>query len=546
MFVVQSVRTGDIFVNKVLEPGKLADGDPLPEEEVPHDLRLSTAPGVEGPLIGPLQVRGKMRTYFSEVALWQKIGHNAYSIYFKFYNGRSLSYLHEAYYNELRPVPESFIWHLLLTLIEAVRYLQRGVIPGTDDEPEGWRPIYNRDIAMNNIFIHYPERPDSEPTPRMGFEENAFPELVVGDFGQGNMEGDDEIYGGRWNAYDLEEWHDTYPIFSIVKDLCLTHIHYDYHQGDTPEGIHCSEINGFMTPEHVPYSEDLLNVLRLWEYPNCKNSLIDMTQSNGDEVVPNFHLVPDLDEIVRDILPIARSHVRRFRTPGGDVRPDYYRSINVSWTKSRRLMPYRWIRLNTDPYDDDDEDEDENNDDQNDDSQTNSGDQSNSKNDSDMQSGDNQNDGSGGAGGSGITDHQSVQDSSIDKNDESSAIVPDGNQKENSNQNGDAMNVDQNNGNNDEGGQDRDNGVEGSGDEDDGDPEYDEDEGSTDIIPHKCPEPNPVTISSIFKLLWFRLRRHPVGKGKEKGEGKGEGGEGTRTWKSCSGSKPSNSKTPGA
>ncbi|KAI0457430.1 hypothetical protein F5B21DRAFT_464445 [Xylaria acuta] len=70
---------------------------------------MSTAPNSEGQLIGPLQVGGKMRTYFCEVALWQSIGHNAYSIYFKYYNGGSLCDLWWAYQDELRPIPESFI-----------------------------------------------------------------------------------------------------------------------------------------------------------------------------------------------------------------------------------------------------------------------------------------------------------------------------------------------------------------------------------------------------------------------------------------------------
>ncbi|KAI0186095.1 hypothetical protein EV127DRAFT_411455 [Xylaria flabelliformis] len=415
----------------------------MPKETYTADLRMSTAPGTDGLLIGPLEVRGKMRTYFSEVALWQDIGlgdDDFYSIYFKFYNGGDLLDLHERYHNELLPVPESF----------TVRYLQRGVIPGTDDEPEEWTPIYHRDIAMNNIFIHYPERPHSERAPRMGFEENAFPELVLGDFGQGGIHGDhvDTILGGRWSERGLEEWHDTYAIFSVVKELCLTHIHYEHHYGDTPEGIDCDEINGFMTPEHVPYSDDLFNVLRQWEYPNCKNSTIDNAQENGEEVVRNATLVPDLDEIVNDILPIARNHVQRFRAPRVDLRLDYYRSIDVSWTKPRRLMPYHWIGESLDTIQNKDEDDDS----QHDDSQDNSGDQPNNADDLNTQ-GDDQNNGG-------------------------------------------------------EGGQDQDNGDEDNGDEDD-EPINIEDE-STDIIDnHKCPEPGPDAIKAKLKPLRELENKYP-------------------------------------
>ncbi|TRX94240.1 hypothetical protein FHL15_005008 [Xylaria flabelliformis] len=470
--IVQSVCTGDIFLNKVLIPEteglKKLDGRVVPEEVVTADLRMSTAPNVEGPLIGPLEVRGKMRTYFSEVALWQNMGHNAYSIYFKFYNGGSLAVLHERYNNELLPVPESFS-----TFTEEL-----DLVPTTS-----------------------PENGGSEPTSRMGFEENAFPELVLGDFGHGGIHGDreDTILGGRWNSDELEEWHDTYAIFNVVKELCMAHIHYDHHNGDAPEAIDCDEINGFMTPEHAPYSDDLFNVLRRWEYPNCKNSSIDETQENDEEVVPNATLVPDLDEIVNDILPIARSHVQRFRVPRADLRLDYYRSIDVSWTKPRRLMPYRWMRLKSDPDEDEDEDDDSQQDDQN-----------NGGGGAELQT--------GSAGGSGTADHQRAQDSSIHKNDKSSAIALDGNLQGNENHGGDPMEANQSNGVNDdaaigddiygEGGPDQDNGDEDNGDEDG--QRINIEEESTDIMDsHKCPEPSPRTNRDKLKELILLERQYP-------------------------------------
>lgn len=89
------------------------------------------------------------------------------------------------------------------------------------------KAIYNRDIAGNNIFIQYPERDDSRPEPPEGLQANAFPEVVLGDFGQGAIQGDipEAIREGRWGEPEvIESWHDTYAIFSVVHELCTQHI----------------------------------------------------------------------------------------------------------------------------------------------------------------------------------------------------------------------------------------------------------------------------------------------------------------------------------
>ncbi|KAI1752718.1 hypothetical protein F4782DRAFT_546346 [Xylaria castorea] len=503
------------------------------------DLRMSTAPGVDGPLIGPLEVRGKMRTYFSEVALWQYIGRNTYSIYFKYYNGASLLHLYEAYQNDLRPVPESFVWHVFLTLIEAVRYLHRGVRPGTDDEPDEWRSIYNRDIAMNNIFLHYPERPDSEPCPQMGFEENAFPEAVLGDFGEGGIHGDDPdiLFVGRWNQEDLQEWQDTYAIFNIVKELCMAHVHLNHtYEGFVPEGVDCDEINGYMRPEHAPYSDDLFDVLKQWEFTNCKASMIDETQADEDgEEVANVDLVPNLDKIVNEILPVSLEPafwdaIAHYRVPSG-VDSQYPATIDVSWSKPKRIMPYEWIKIPSDDKisapstEDDDEDDDSQNDGGDEPEVTNhfdvqdggspdhDRDKSGVANDFEVQDDNDQNktgDNSGDANYSGVQN-----DGNQNSDDESTIILSGGSQQGNDNEDGDPMEVDQSNGNNDdtdvgdggEGDQDQENKDEDDEDEDDGDGLSGD--SSTSSIPHRCPTPNPETNRQKLNSLITLEEQYP-------------------------------------
>lgn len=89
---------------------------------------------------------------------------------YRLYNGGCLEDFVAAYRRHDREIPEHFIWHVLLTLIEAVRYLKFGALPGTDDEDPNWirmlfcttnhtasqiadavlKAIHHRDIAGRN------------------------------------------------------------------------------------------------------------------------------------------------------------------------------------------------------------------------------------------------------------------------------------------------------------------------------------------------------------------------------------------------------------
>ncbi len=128
VFVVQSVQTGRIFINKVMRAGMpsllvssynisrrsklvrlgisvaicfhardiprvltpdLADNREDPDldcrrpDEQAEELRISTAPQAEYRLPGTRRVGRIPRTYFSELALWQDIGNGTYSLYFE-------------------------------------------------------------------------------------------------------------------------------------------------------------------------------------------------------------------------------------------------------------------------------------------------------------------------------------------------------------------------------------------------------------------------------------------------------------------------------
>ncbi|KAI0535806.1 hypothetical protein GGR58DRAFT_529071 [Xylaria digitata] len=370
-FIVQSVGTGQLYVNKLVEPDNYADPAQNARliDEPSEELRISTAPYAQFRLLEPLMVRGIRRTYFVELDLHQDIGNGTDSLYFKFYNGGTLETLRESYVERQQAIPESFVWHVLLTLIEAVRYLMTGARPGTDDEIDGWNPICHRDINLGNIFVHYPARDPSEEEPVEGFQDNAFPEVILGNFGRAAVEGDDvrKIRLGRWNEDVLAEWHDTYAIISVVKMLCLSHLSDDQwagRQDAAPESVPCQRINPYMSWLNRPYSGDLLHTLSRWEYENCEISEITDMQPDDDGIdMPNSTRVPDLRYLINRILPLARRKVRTYRKMGPDKEPDWYRLLDVSWTKPKRLMPYEWWPVEEDnipippppPSDDDDQ-----------------------------------------------------------------------------------------------------------------------------------------------------------------------------------------------
>ncbi|KAI1314261.1 hypothetical protein F5Y03DRAFT_336569 [Xylaria venustula] len=364
--VVQSVQTGRLFINKIIEPVQNVEGlsDVRKVEEQAEELRVSTAPNAEHILPRKLQVRGRERTYFVELQLWQTIADGVYSLYFDFYNGGTLVDLQQYYFDRRRPIPEHFIWHVLLTLIEDVRYLQTGCLPGEDNVPDNWVEIYHRDIGLNNIFIHYEERPASEREPPVGWYSNAFPEIVLGNFGHTSVEGDEtrRITGGRWDRAQEEplEWEDTWAIYDTIKMMSVSHMdtvrwEESANRPSLANSIRCDDINRKIDwPNDSRYSDDLINTLKLWEYRNFYQSDIHEEQINEHGVAtPNWILIPTMYDLIQNVLPLARRMVRKYSTvPRNDplLAQQWYRRLDVSWTKPT-LMPYRWMPKRTDRLD---------------------------------------------------------------------------------------------------------------------------------------------------------------------------------------------------
>ncbi|KAI4183594.1 MAG: hypothetical protein L6R41_005317 [Letrouitia leprolyta] len=107
-------------------------------------------------------------------------------LYLDYYNGGDLSSFMEKYHYGLRThcIPESFIWHTLLQLSEALAYIHHGydrtATPATGRQklPKNWLTVIHRDIKPANILLQRaPHSPIDHPGPE------PYPRLVLADFG---------------------------------------------------------------------------------------------------------------------------------------------------------------------------------------------------------------------------------------------------------------------------------------------------------------------------------------------------------------------------
>ncbi|KAI1212014.1 uncharacterized protein F4807DRAFT_417270 [Annulohypoxylon truncatum] len=347
VLLVQSVSTGELFVNKIIRATEF-------QTVLPAELRISTTPEADCPLPTPHIVEGKLRRQFDECVAWQWFNDGTYSMYFRYCNGGTMGGLIEKYHAHLRPVPESFIWLAIERFCEIIRYFHGGLIPRQYGvAPHAlWDRISHRDFAPNNVFIHY------EPTrggrvPNAGLEMNAFPNIIIGDFGEAALRTDNPFFmpNGVFGLPTFQLWEDVYLMGECLRSLAQTHI------PDIPALIDpinenpMATVNGHMPAGDIPYSNDLINTLSEFEFPGgALGADIFGNHINAAGVVtPNYRVMPRFNRINNVILPLAQRRVRRYR---GILRPrpaGYYRDIDVSWTRPPRVMPYEYLGVPAPP-----------------------------------------------------------------------------------------------------------------------------------------------------------------------------------------------------
>lgn len=199
----------------------------------------------------------------------------------------------------------------------------------------------------NNVFINYPPR-GSGRAPRAGIEGNAFPEIVVGDFGNSAIEGDDiailpmSVYPmpddtePDQEEHFFGEWEDIYSVGEMLRKMAMTHIA-DEGFLDNDMRPNCRWVQASnQEPRAPPYSDELIELLQRFEYPTQATTMVRVLGQAIDTTFPS-------PEDIRDtLLPQVQARVEGFRRPANPPA-GYFDSIDVSWTRPDELRPFSYI-----------------------------------------------------------------------------------------------------------------------------------------------------------------------------------------------------------
>ncbi|ROW05788.1 hypothetical protein VMCG_05224 [Cytospora schulzeri] len=314
LLLVQSVSTGDLFMNKIVQRVDVA----------PLELRVSSAeytdnPGDQDPnLQGILPQDAK---WCNQLRFWQKLQEAvpgrgpAYSLYFELVAEQLCLAVAWMYFGE-RPDMANF----------------------RRDGP--WTRIYHRDLWANNIFIHYPPK-TQDCIPQYSLQSNAFPQIVLGDFGNSGMDGDPQDEGsflpinliphGDGNSQELREWEDIYCIGAILRELCMSQFpEADVRRPDPNRSMASIAISS----GPMPYSNRLINLLTSFEWNGLGSG-----QEFNDFDDPAAATVTNAQWCLDTLLPAAQQEVAARRNPPGSQSARYFQALDVSWTKPQGRMP---------------------------------------------------------------------------------------------------------------------------------------------------------------------------------------------------------------
>ncbi|ROV99074.1 hypothetical protein VMCG_06697 [Cytospora schulzeri] len=359
LHVVQSNTKKELFIIKLLRTTADPDDSDGFSYDLPPEIRVSIAPQalVQLPEAG----------YFPNLVMWQKWNDSQWALYTQFYNGGTIRDMIDEYYNRGDAIPEHFIWHFIERMGEALVYLHLGRPhgtsgPDTSSAVPGWRPVYHRDISDSNIYLHYPRAGRSQI---LKAKYNAFPQIVLGDFGDSAIQGDDPaqlptgVFPASTIRPNLNEWTDVHQFGCVLRRMCMTHIPEDTNEDedDDDENVDQKEESESKEEEedfdtwalHRPeshtlqfcntflngqvYSDTLVSLLQGFERPNM----------NKIAVTDEPNLVPSIAWVAGTLLPEARRQLQQCREP---VVPSvaYFNNLDVSWTKPVTLAPFSIVQ----------------------------------------------------------------------------------------------------------------------------------------------------------------------------------------------------------
>jgi hypothetical protein len=362
--LVKSLDTGELVVNKRLKryaPVWNHKHDPhyyytKPPEKweyawherlVPGELRFSRLDDSQG----RVAVRLPNEPYFPELYAYgfpygykegRETTPDVWSLYFKRYNGGSLSNLMEMYADPQigGPVPEPFVWHVMEQLARAVVYLHTGLTrrelasKGKKKEKdcwwmakvaEGkWTPLVHRDIREENILLHFPEKGGNA-------RNRCFPRIVLEGFSRANLVDDEPSWwhfppayegGGKADGEKIrpEPWEDMYLMGDVLRRLVAVYETGKRRTGDRVNfnanracrmSWHLSENLDLHEAEKPAYSDELINLLRRWEISELLDDPARQRHFSDDGI---WQQIPGIEFLIKEVLPTATKKMKKYRT----------------------------------------------------------------------------------------------------------------------------------------------------------------------------------------------------------------------------------------
>lgn len=140
-------------------------------------------------------------------------------IYMDFHDGGDLSNLIDNHYLENHRIPESFIWHALLHLAEAVAFLHYGFDRNSlRPSQRNWTKVIHRDIKPENILLR---------RPKYNFINRAYnyPSLVLADFGLATLKSTSSLVGTYvWQPPEIPKASlagDCWSVGAVIHAIAL-------------------------------------------------------------------------------------------------------------------------------------------------------------------------------------------------------------------------------------------------------------------------------------------------------------------------------------
>ncbi|KAK7953571.1 hypothetical protein PG988_014265 [Apiospora saccharicola] len=294
--------------------------------------------------------------YFPHLVHWQKLGSDdspVWSLYYKYvsprtslYSSRAVAFSAHAYRRWLRQILQ---WGRFETArgiahqeghararalhLERSRAAWRGAGVAQlrtatggrlDGRParlaagDSPRPSYEQHVGALPLFAK--GRP-----PKKGERANAFPDIIAGDFGESHIDGDPARFA-RNGVYEAWPPKPGKTSMAWANELDRTNI------DDYSIRVLIADKDDQGGPG---YSDELVDMLETFEWRRLDGNDIFVVTDERDDGSHGYDDVPDISWVVDEMLPLARDKVAEL----ADAAPDYA-SLDMSWTKPGRLMPY--------------------------------------------------------------------------------------------------------------------------------------------------------------------------------------------------------------